>query len=255
MDRIVKGYVTDRRGEPLIGVGVLIKGSKNGTFTDFNGKYEIGAMEGNELEFSCLGYETAVMTLRKSDKLNVILNESMNDLEEAVVVGYSVMKKSDLTGAVSSVKTDNLPVASNTSIAHMMSGRAAGVSVTQNSAQPGGGVEMLVRGAASTGAGNTPLYLIDGFPVSGSSVEPAADNRYSDFGSRNPLNSINPNDNRDSQGCIFNRHIWCSCCQRGYHHNYTKRKGGTGFCQLQRELWRAENCQENRYDECNGVYD
>lgn len=192
--RIVKGYVTDRRGEPLIGVGVLIKGSKNGTFTDFNGKYEIGAMEGNELEFSCLGYETAVMTIRKSDKLNVILNESMNDLEEAVVVGYSVMKKSDLTGAVSSVKTDNLPVASNTSIAHMMSGRAAGVSVTQNSAQPGGGVEMLVRGAASTGAGNTPLYIIDGFPVSGSSVEPAADNRYSDFGSRNPLNSINPND-------------------------------------------------------------
>ena len=76
----------------------------------------------------------------------------------------------------------------------MLSGRAAGVSAVQTSAQPGGGVEILVRGAASTGAGNEPLYIIDGFPVSSSGVEPASDNRYSDFGSRNPLNSLNPND-------------------------------------------------------------
>ena len=192
--RNIKGRVTDKRGEPLVGVGVLIKGSGTGVITDFNGSYQIQAGEGTVLEFSCLGYEVEEAEVSKSDKINVVLVESVNDLDEAVVIGYGVMKKSDLTGAVASVKTDNLPTASNTSIAHMLSGRAAGVTAVQNSAQPGGGVEMLVRGAASTGAGNTPLYIIDGFPVSGSSVEPASDNRYSDFGSRNPLNSINPND-------------------------------------------------------------
>lgn len=85
-------------------------------------------------------------------------------------------------------------MAANTSISHMLSGKAAGITSVQNSAQPGGGVTLRIRGEASTGAGNEPLYIIDGFPVGGSQVEPAADNRYSDFGSRNPLNSINPND-------------------------------------------------------------
>lgn len=111
-----------------------------------------------------------------------------------VVIGYGSMKKSDLTGAVTTVKTEDLPMAANTSISHMLSGKAAGITSVQNSAQPGGGVTLRIRGEASTGAGNEPLYIIDGFPVGGSQVEPAADNRYSDFGSRNPLNSINPND-------------------------------------------------------------
>ena len=192
--RTVRGRVCDVGGEPLIGVGVVQLGTTNGAVTDFTGAYSIEVPDGVTLQFSYLGYETKDVPLGKSDKVNIYLSKVANDLDEAVVIGYGTMKKSDLTGAVSSVKTDNLPVASNTSIAHMLSGRAAGVSVVQNSAQPGGGVEMLIRGAASTGAGNAPLYIIDGFPVSGGSVEPAADNRYSDFGSRNPLNSINPND-------------------------------------------------------------
>ena len=194
VSRLIKGQVTDNRGEPLVGVGIFIPGSGTGALSDFNGKYEIQAYTGAVLQFSCLGYETTEAKVGKSDKVNVVMIESVNDLDEAVVIGYGVIKKSDLTGAVSSVKTDNLPKSSNTSIAHMLSGRAAGVTAVQNSAQPGGGVEMLVRGAASTGAGNAPLYIIDGFPVSGASVEPATDNRYSNFGSRNPLNSINPND-------------------------------------------------------------
>ena len=192
--RTVRGRVCDVGGEPLIGVGVVQLVTTNGAVTDFTGAYSIEVPDGTVLQFSYLGYESKDVQLGKSDKVNVYLSKVANDLDEAVVIGYGTMKKSDLTGAVSSVKTDNLPVASNTSIAHMLSGRAAGVSVVQNSAQPGGGVEMLIRGAASTGAGNAPLYIIDGFPVSGGSVEPAADNRYSNFGSRNPLNSINPND-------------------------------------------------------------
>lgn len=98
-----------------------------------------------------------------------------------------------MTGAVSSVKTENLPIAANTSVTHMLAGQAAGVMVKQNSAQPGGGIEIYVRGAASTGAGNDPLYVIDGFPVTNKSVEPESGNRY-EYGSRNPMNSLNPND-------------------------------------------------------------
>ncbi|MCM1502832.1 MAG: SusC/RagA family TonB-linked outer membrane protein [Bacteroidales bacterium] len=192
--RPVTGTVKDSGGIPLAGVGIFVKGSSKGTFTDMDGKFSIEVSTGDELEFSYLGFDTQAFLIGKSDNLNVIMHENANDLDEAVVVGYGTVRKSDLTGAVASVKSADLPMASNASIAHMLSGRAAGVSITQNSAQPGGGVEMLIRGGASTGAGNEPLYVIDGFPVGGSSVEPSADNRYSDFGSRNPLNSINPND-------------------------------------------------------------
>ncbi len=192
--RTVKGKVTDRNGEPLVGVGIVIKGTTKGASTDIDGNYSISANDGDVLQFMCLGFDNVEISLGKSDNIDVSMSDSVNSLDESIIIGYGTVKKSDLTGAVASVKADELPVSSNTSIAHMLSGRAAGVSATQTSAQPGGGVEILVRGAASTGAGNDPLYIIDGFPVSNSSVEPAADNRYSDYGSRNPLNSINPND-------------------------------------------------------------
>ncbi len=191
----VSGRVLDEDGEPVIGAGVLVEGTAEGVITDVDGKYLIQMTPGVSLEFSCLGMESRTISVSRDDRdLDVVLSRSSNSLESSVVVGYGTVKKSDLTGAVSSVKTAELPVASASSIATLLSGRAAGVTATQTSAQPGGGVEILIRGAASTGAGNTPLYIIDGFPVGGDSVEPGADNRYSDFGSHNVLNSINPND-------------------------------------------------------------
>ena len=192
--RIIKGKVTDNDGSPLAGVGIVVKGTAEGVTTDINGNYAIEARETDILQFVCLGFNSVELGVSKSGSIDVSMTDLVNNLEESVVIGYGSVKKSDLTGAVASVKTSDLPVSSNTSIATMLSGRAAGVSATQTSAQPGGGVEILVRGAASTGVGNEPLYIIDGYPVSGSSVEPSADNRYSNFGSRNPLNSINPND-------------------------------------------------------------
>lgn len=191
---VVKGKITDFSGDPVMGAGVLVRGSHIGTVSDMDGNYSIEVSSGDTLSFSSLGYESVDIVVGKSSGIDVVLNEQLNGLDEVVVIGYGEMKKSDLTGAVASVKPGDLPMSSNTSIAHMLSGRAAGVSAVQTSAQPGGGVEILVRGAASTGAGNEPLYIIDGFPVSSSGVEPASDNRYSDFGSRNPLNSLNPND-------------------------------------------------------------
>lgn len=189
----VQGRITDTEGLPLPGVGVFVSGTAK-TVSAPDGSYSVEATPEDVLEFSCLGYDNVKIAVGKRHVVDAIMHESLNSLNESVVIGYGIIRKSDLTGAVSSVKAEELPTQSNVSIAHMLSGRAAGVTATQNSAQPGGGVQILIRGAASTGAGNEPLYIIDGFPISGSSVEPSAHNRYRDFGSRNPLNSLNPND-------------------------------------------------------------
>ena len=189
------GIIKDEDGVPVIGAGVLLEGTTKGVVSDIDGKFQIQAPVGSTLVVSCLGMNDSTIPVTKSNEgLTIILKRIANSLENSIVIGYGTVKKSDLTGAVSSVKTSELPIASSTSIATLLGGKAAGVTATQTSAQPGGGVEILIRGAGSTGAGNTPLYIIDGFPVGGGSVEPGADNRYSDFGSHNILNSINPND-------------------------------------------------------------
>ena len=191
----VVGQIKDEDGEPVAGAGVIVDGTTNGVISDIDGKFQIEAPLGSILVFSCLGMnDSSIPVSKDNENLTVVLRRSANSLESSVVVGYGTVKKSDLTGAVSSVKTAELPISSSSSIATLLAGKAAGVTATQTSAQPGGGVEILICGAGSTGAGNTPLYIIDGFPVGGGSVEPGADNRYSDFGSHNILNSINPND-------------------------------------------------------------
>lgn len=190
----ITGVVVDTNGEPLIGASIMIKGTSVGTITDIDGRFSLDAVPDAVLTVSSVGYIPQDINIRGRSDLWITLQEDNKLLDELVVVGYGTVKKSDLTGAVSSVKADNLPISSNASIATMLSGKAAGVTSRQVSAQPGGGVEILIRGAASTGAGNEPLYIIDGFPVGNQGVEPSANNRYSDFGSRNPLNSINPND-------------------------------------------------------------
>ncbi|BDD10698.1 SusC/RagA family TonB-linked outer membrane protein [Fulvitalea axinellae] len=191
-DRTLKGKVTDKKGEGLPGVSVGIKGTAIGVVTDLEGKYALKLPLGAEtIQFTFVGMKTQEVALGNRSVIDVVLEEDLIGLDEVVVVGYGVVKKSDLTGAVASVKADELPEAATTSVMHMLSGKVAGLQVQQNSAQPGGGVSVLIRGAASTGAGNSPLYIIDGFPVNTSNVEP--DGGYS-YGSRNPLNAINPND-------------------------------------------------------------
>lgn len=185
--------VVSANGEPIIGARVVIKGTSTGTITDVSGRFSFDAPSNATLTVSSVGYQTQEIRVSGRTDLQVALREDDKVLDEVVVVGYGTIRKSDLTGAVSSIKTEDLPKASNTSITHMLAGQAAGLRVTQNSAQPGGGLEVLIRGAASTGAGNEPLYVIDGFPITNKSVEPESGNRY-EMGSRNPLNSINPND-------------------------------------------------------------
>lgn len=187
------GKVLDQQGEPIIGASVALKGSKTGTFTDIDGKFSIPeAKKGDVLEFSYLGFETYTVTWQ-GQNLTITLKPDSKFLDEVVVVGYGTQKKRDLTGAISSVKMDDSPVNTYATVSHALAGKAAGLMVTQNSAQVGGGTTFRIRGAASTGAGNDPLIIIDGFPVS-SGMSLGSGNRYSAGSTDNILASLNPND-------------------------------------------------------------
>lgn len=191
--RSISGKVTDASGLPLPGVTILIKGTTNGAVTDIDGVYTIKNAPGDAvLIFSFVGMNTQEINVGGKSSIDVMMTQDAIGIDEVVAIGYGTVKKSDLTGAVSSVKSEDLPKAANVSVQQMLSGKAAGVEVKALDAQPGGGISILIRGAASTGAGNEPLYIIDGFPVSGG-VDPDISSRYTN-GDRSPLNSINPND-------------------------------------------------------------
>lgn len=189
----VVGIVNDATGEPVIGANVVEKGSTNGTITDINGHFSLEVQPNAVLQVSYIGYIPQNVSLNGQNNITIALQEDAQNLEEVVVVGYGVQKKRDLTGAVSSVKLTDAPVSTVTTISHALAGKASGLQVTQNSAQVGGGSTFRIRGAASTGAGNDPLVIVDGFPVS-NSANLESGNRYDSGSSDNILESINPND-------------------------------------------------------------
>lgn len=189
----ISGIVTDENSEPVIGATVVLDGVNKGTITDNNGKFDIEAPLTGKLIVSYIGYQTTEFPIKGKTDLNITLKENVNSLDEVVVVGYGTMKKRDLTGAVSSVKMSDVPVGTVSTISHMLAGTAAGLQVNTISAQPGGQADLKIRGAASVGAGNEPLIVIDGFPVS-SSGEPASGNRYEGGAKDFILSSLNPND-------------------------------------------------------------
>ncbi|MCB0522517.1 MAG: TonB-dependent receptor [Lewinellaceae bacterium] len=202
----INGKVSDAKGEPLIGATVLVKDTGQGTITDYDGTFTLNEVPvGTILVISYTGFNAIEMPA--SDNLSVTLEEGV-DLEEVVVVGYGVVKKSDLTGAVSSLKAEDMNPGANVSVDQMLQGRAAGVQISQSSSEPGGGLSIRVRGSSSINAGNEPLYVIDGFPIdnssnlsgnglAGSAEEAAASggaNLANNISPRNPLNSISPSD-------------------------------------------------------------
>ncbi|MDO5968978.1 TonB-dependent receptor [Flavivirga aquimarina] len=190
---IVNGKVTDAYGVPLPGASVQVKGTTVGAATDFDGNYSITIPDnGKTLVISYLGFVTKEVIINDQSIINVSLSEDNNNLDEVVVVGYGVQRKRDLVGAISQVKTDDLILSSTPSIGHILQGKAAGLQITQNSAQPGGGIDIFVRGAASINGSNAPLIVVDGFPLTGLE-EPGDGNRFSG-GTQGILNSFNPND-------------------------------------------------------------
>lgn len=189
----LRGQVTDRDGLPIIGANIQVKGASIGCITDIDGNFHLNAPMGSELVISYIGYTTKTLAVSKQHFLQIYLDEDTKTLDEVVVVGYGTVKKRDLTGAVSSVKGDDLSLSGVSSIGHALGGKAAGLYIRQNSAQPGGGLDILVRGAGSVNASNDPLYIVDGFPIAKMDQATGGDAKM-DPGTQGILNFLNPND-------------------------------------------------------------
>lgn len=160
----VSGTVKDSKGEPMIGVSVLIKGTDTGTVTDFDGKYELYLSSGT-LVFSFVGYTSQEIVIDGKSTVDIILSEESTLLESVVVIGYGTQKKKDLTSAVVVVDEKSIKERPMVSAAEALQGKAAGVQVIQPSGKPGGDISVRVRGATSVLAGNEPLYVVDGVPT------------------------------------------------------------------------------------------
>ncbi|WP_020566819.1 SusC/RagA family TonB-linked outer membrane protein [Neolewinella persica] len=187
--KTVTGTVTDASGETLIGASVLAKGTGSGTVTDLDGKYSLSVPDGVKfLVFTYTGFASQDVPIGNRSVVDVTLLESASQLSEVVVVGYGSQIRSTLTGNIAQIDgeaIENLPVAS---VEQAMQGRSAGVFVQSVSGKPGGRVNIRVRGSSSISAGNDPLYVVDGVPItSGTFSSPGS-------GSLNFMADINPND-------------------------------------------------------------
>lgn len=191
---VVTGIVTDVNEEALIGASVLVKGTGNGTITGVDGRFSLKVANPNAtLEISSVGYTTKRVDLKKRTSIKVLLEEDVEMLDEVVVIGYGSMKKSDLTGSVSSIKSDDIDQVKGGSFLESMQGKIAGVMVSSSSGEPGAGIDISIRGANSINAGCQPLYIIDGMQVDVNSSE-IASNSYGNSATYNPLSSIDQND-------------------------------------------------------------
>lgn len=161
------GRITDVSGKPLAGASVKNLTTGKGLFTDADGRFSIDAGENDLLEVSFVGYKTRQVRVRSSGgDLNVALEQEVVDLSNTVIIGYGTVKKTDLTGSVSSVTSDKITqVKGASNVALTLQGQAAGVQVNEASGQPGEAVIIKIRGTNSIGASNSPLYVVDGMPV------------------------------------------------------------------------------------------
>ncbi len=164
--RTVTGTVYDFDGTPMTGVSIVVQGSQRGSISDENGKWSLEASTGETLEFWFLGYETIDRVLGEGDSaIEITMQVSANVLDDVVVVGYGAVKKSDLTGSVASVKMEAISDISATSVDGLLQGRAAGLQVINSSQDPGAGSTIRIRGNSSINGSNTPLVVVNGFPM------------------------------------------------------------------------------------------
>ncbi|MGC3978026.1 MAG: TonB-dependent receptor [Paludibacteraceae bacterium] len=173
----VVGTVVDEKGEQLIGVSVRVKGTSQGTITDFNGKFGINVAKLSDmLIFSSVGYTPLEQKVEKGKSMSVTLREDSKLLNEVVVIGYQDMKRKDLTGSVSKANVEDMLKAPVATFDQALAGRIAGVNVSSSEGTPGGNMNIVIRGKNSVTQENSPLYVIDGFPVedpkAGASINP-----------------------------------------------------------------------------------
>lgn len=184
----VKGQVTDDQG-PIIGATVREKGTKAVAVTDIDGNYTIKVNPGATLTFTYLGYQNKEVNVGNKTQVDVVMVSDAQALSEVVVVGYGQMKRSDVTGSVVSVNSEQIERAVPTSIDQVLQGRAAGVQIQANSGTPGANTSIRIRGISSLNSTNQPIFVIDGVVV-----EPQSTDTNDPLSSNNPLASINPSD-------------------------------------------------------------
>ena len=178
----VKGLVKDTTGEPIIGANVVVKGTTNGTITDFDGNFLLNANKGDIIIISFIGYRS--QEAQAAASMNIILKDDTELLDEVVVIGYGSVKKDDLSGSVVAIKAEEMNKGAVTSPQELIMGKVPGLSVSQGDGAPGAGSTIRIRGGASLNASNDPLIVIDGIPVSNDAAP----------GTPNALATINPND-------------------------------------------------------------
>ena len=178
----VKGHVKDTTGEPVIGANVLVKGTTNGTITDFDGNFMLNVPKDVILSVSFVGYKSA--EVKAASTVMVTLEDDSQVLDAVVVIGYGSVKKNDMTGSVTAIKPDKLNKGLITNAQDMMTGKIAGVSVISKGGAPGEGATIRIRGGSSLTAENDPLIVIDGLAMDNKGVK----------GLANPLSMVNPND-------------------------------------------------------------
>ena len=186
-ERTVTGTVVDGLKDPLIGVSIQQKGTDNGTITDADGRFSLTIRTNADavLVFSYIGYVSQEIVVGNQQVLNVTLSEDTEQLDEVVVVGYGVQKKSSMTAAVATISADEIAKQVTSNVATSLQGRTPGVEVLQNGAEAGGDVSIIIRGAGTFGS-TEPLYIIDGAV------------------SNNGINSLNPSDIENLFKFIYN---------------------------------------------------
>ena len=200
--KIVSGVVNDDMGGPLPGATVQVKGSESiGSITDFDGKFTIAIRDGEtRIIVSYVGFVSQEIDIEGQNNILVSLEQDVSELEEVVVIGYGTVLKKDLTGSVSSVKVSETISRQSTTVDQLLQGRAAGVQVTQNAANPGSGISVRIRGTSSLRGNNEPLYVVDGIIISSASEDVVATGgNNTGQEQQNGLNGINPRDIEDIQ--------------------------------------------------------
>jgi len=194
IQRTIKGVVVDESGIPLPGATIVLKDTGKGVSTNIDGEFSITADLGQILQISFVGYSSKDVII-DSETLSITLNPSSDLLDEILLVGYGEQTKKDLTGAVSQLSADEFKKGVNISPDNLIQGKVAGVRVVQSSGEPGAGVNVSIRGIGSIRSGSSPLFVVDGIPLSNENVSAASPNfGLGNSSAKNPLNFLNTSD-------------------------------------------------------------
>lgn len=191
----IKGNVTDAAGEPLIGVSVLVKGTTNGTITDFDGNFSLSAQKGDILEISYIGYATQSVTITNNQPLKIVLKEDTKVLDEVVVTALGIKREQKaLSYNVQQVKNDAFNTVKEANFMSALVGKVAGVTINSSSTGAGGAARVIMRGSKSITKDNNALYVIDGIPMFNANAGGASDSRYSTQAGSDGVADLNPDD-------------------------------------------------------------